>query len=352
MWRHAAGPRAILHYAAGGLIALAIFGASFSRYETIQHTDVYFFTGCNPAVSGLPGTPITLNVPVMKVGSVTVPNPVEAIDNIVQITAASLRYHAEECHSHPYSSLWLTWPVMEHPVLFYATSQPNNGPVAEVTDMGNPAIWWLGILALLFCLWRLTRGPNLWRLLVALIGLGSLAAMIILYQSAVRFHNPNNFNTSYTAAQFTALFHMDPSSQYEIARTYPGFWFAIAFVGMVVFAALVALSAAISRRFVPAFIILGYVASWMMWVPGNERRVLFFYHALGMLLFTALALAYALSALRRVRVPFGDRELSLAPVAYAVIASVLAAFIFFYPIWTAMPQSSADQQMRVWVDVG
>ncbi len=352
MWRHAAGPRAILHYALAGVIALAIFAASFSRYETIQHTDVYFFTGCNPAVSGLPGTPVTLNVPVMKVGSVTVPNPVEAIDNIVQITAASLRYHAEECHSHPYSSLWLTWPIMEHPVLFYASSQPNNGAVSEVTDMGNPAIWWLGILALLFCVWRLTRGPNWWRLLVALIGLGSLVAMIIIYQSAVRFHDPHNFNTSYTATQFTALFHMDPSSQYEIARTYPGSLFAIAFVGMVVFAALVALSAAISRRFVPAFIILGYVASWMMWVPGNERRVLFFYHALGMLLFTALALAYALSAIRRVRIPFGGREVSLAPVAYAVIASVLAAFIFFYPIWTAMPQSSADQQMRVWVDSG
>jgi hypothetical protein len=351
MWRHAAGPRALLHYVAAGLIALAIFGASFSRYETIQHQDVYFFTGCNPAVSGLPGTAKILNVPVMKVGSVTVPNPVEAIDNIVQITAASLRYHAEECHSHPYSSLWLTWPIMEHPVLFYASSQ-SNGSVEQITDMGNPAIWWLGILALLFCVWRLTRGPNLWRLLVALIGLGSLVAMIILYQAAVRYHNPNNFNTSYTASQFTALFHMEPSSQYEIARTYPGSLFAVAYVGMIVFAALVAVSAVISRRFVPAFIILGYVASWMMWVPGNERRVLFFYHALGMLLFTALALAYALTAMRRIRIPFGRREISLAPVSYAVIGSVLAAFIFFYPMWTAMPQSSADQQMRVWVDVG
>ena len=153
MWRHAAGPRALLHYVAAGLIALAIFGASFSRYETIQHQDVYFFTGCDPAVSGLPGTAKVLNVPVMKVGSVTVPNPVEAIDNIVQITAASLRYHAEECHSHPYSSLWLTWPIMEHPVLFYASSQ-SNGSVEQITDMGNPAIWWLGILALLFCVWR------------------------------------------------------------------------------------------------------------------------------------------------------------------------------------------------------
>ncbi|HEV3275020.1 MAG TPA: hypothetical protein VG299_09175, partial [Candidatus Dormibacteraeota bacterium] len=195
-------------------------------------------------------------------------------------------------------------------------------------------------------------GPNAWRVLVALIGLGSLVAMIILYQAAVRYHNPNNFNTSYTGAQFTALFHQQPSSQYEIARTSPGFWFVVAFAGMVVFAALVTISAVISRRFVPAFIVLGYIASWMMWVPGNERRVLFFYHALGILLFTALALAYALTAIRGIRFRVGGRQMTLAPVAYALIGSVLAAFIFFYPIWTAMPQSSADQQMRNWVDVG
>ena len=153
---------------------------------------------------------------------------------------------------------------------------------------------------------------------MALIGLGSLVAMIILYQAAVRYHNPSNFNTSYTGSQFTALFHMAPSSQYEIARTSPGFWFVVAFVGMIVFAGLVTVSAVISRRFVPAFIVLGYIASWMMWVPGNERRVLFFYHALGMLLFTALALAYALTAIRRLRVRIGDRQVSLAPVSYAV----------------------------------
>jgi dolichyl-phosphate-mannose--protein O-mannosyl transferase len=351
MWRNAAGPRAVLHYFVAGVVALAIFCACFSRYETIQHDDVYFFNGCNPAVAGLPGTPKTLNVPVMRVGPLTVPNPVEAVDNIVQITAASLRYHAEECHSHPYSSLWLTWPIMEHPVLFYASST-SSGAATEVTDMGNPAIWWLGIVALLFCVWRMTRGPNWWRLLVPLIGLGSLAAMMIIYQAAVRFHDPHNFNTSYTAAQFLAKFNMQASSQYEIARTMPGIWFAVAFVGVFIFAGLVTLSAVISRRFVPAFIVLGYIASWMMWVPGNERRVLFFYHALGMLLFTALALAYMLTALRRLRVPIGGREVSLAPVSYAVIGAVLAAFIFFYPIWTAMPQSPADQQMRTWVDVG
>ena len=123
--------------------------------------------------SGLPDRQ-DLNVPVTQVGSVTVPNPVEAIDNIVQITAASLRYHAEECHSHPYSSLWLTWPIMEHPVLFYATSQPKTGRSQQITDMGNPADMVARYPRAAVLRLAATRGPNWWRLLVAFIGLGSL----------------------------------------------------------------------------------------------------------------------------------------------------------------------------------
>ena len=42
--------------------------------------------------------------------------------------------------------------------------------------------------------------------------------------------------------------------------------------------------------------------------------------------------------------------MSLAPVAYGVIGAVLAAFIFFYPIWTAGPLSLADHLMRTWID--
>jgi len=112
----------------------------------------------------------------------------------------------------------------------------------------------------------------------------------------------------------------------------------------------VTISATISRTFVPAFIVLGYVTAWMMWVPGNERRVLFFYHALGMLIFTVLALAYLLTAIRRVSIPVGERRLSLAPLAYAAVAATVAAFVFFYPVWTALPLSPADHQMRLWVD--
>ena len=41
---------------------------------------------------------------------------------------------------------------------------------------------------------------------------------------------------------------------------------------------------------------------------------------------------------------------SLRPVAWAGVGLVVAAFIFFYPIWTGAPQGSADHQMRMWFE--
>jgi dolichyl-phosphate-mannose--protein O-mannosyl transferase len=87
----------------------------------------------------------------------------------------------------------------------------------------------------------------------------------------------------------------------------------------------------------------------MMWVTGNERRVLFFYHMLGALLFMALALAYALSSLRRTHIVIGERRIPLSSLAWAGIFVVLAAFVFFYPVWTAQPMTTSDFMTRMWV---
>jgi hypothetical protein len=329
MWRAAAGRFALVHYTLAVVIGGAVFCASFSRYLTVEHTDVYHFTACQPGTVGLTGTADTLHVPTMRIGSVTVPNPVEAVANIADIMAAGVQYHEQECHGHPYASRWYTWPVMEHPVLFYYVQTnsaiPDNPTVSSITDLGNPAVWWLSILALLACVWRLSRGPPWWRLLVAILGLASLGTMIVTFHAA---QQPDSVSV----------------------RVSPGVPFTIAFAGMIIFAALITVSAVVSRRFVPAFIVLGYVTSWMLWVVGNERRVLFFYHALGMLIFAALALAYVLAGLRNSVVQVGSRRIALAPIAWAGVLAVVAGFIFFYPVWTALPMSDSDHQMRLWVD--
>jgi 4-amino-4-deoxy-L-arabinose transferase-like glycosyltransferase len=347
LWRSAAGRLGILHYVAAGVIGVSIFFACYSRYLTIEHPDVYFFTQCSPGTAGLTGNPKLLHVP--RIDNSAVPNPVEAISNVIDINRASIQYHEQECHSHPYSSHWYTWPIMEHPVLFYY-AQPSAGHVSSITDMGNPAIWWPAIPALFFCVWRMTRGPTLWRLGVGVLGVGSLVMMILLFHAAQRYHAPNDFNTPLTATQFTNAFHRDPTPSDELARVDPGIWFIVAFAGVIIFAVVATVSAVISRNFVPAFIVLGYITAWMMWVPGNERRVLFFYHALGMLIFAILALAYALTAIRKLSLTVGRVRIPFSPVAYGAIGLVVAAFVFFYPVWTGAPISYADHLMRTWID--
>lgn len=329
MWREAAGRFALVHYVVAMLVVGAVFCASFSRFLTIVHTDVYRFTACTQGTQGLTGTADTLQVPIMKVGSVTLPNPVQAIANIADVTAAGLQYHEQECHPHPYASRWYTWPIMYHPVLFYYVQEnsaaPDNPTVSAITDMGNPALWWLAIPALLGCVWRLSRGPPWWRLLVAFVGLGSLSIMMITFHAAQK---PDNVSV----------------------RVEPGVLFTLGFIGVIAFAALVTVSAVISRRFVPAFIVLGYLTSWMLWVVGNERRVLFFYHALGMMLFAALALAYVLAGMRNTVLSIGSRRVPLSPIAWTAVIAVVAAFIFFYPVWTATPMTDTNHEMRLWVD--
>ena len=341
LWREAAGSRAWLHYAAGLALVLVIFCASWSRYLTIAHDDVYQFVSCNPNVSGLTTAPYpdnikTLPVPVSTVDGITVPNPVQAISNIIAINEASLRYQELECHGHPYASRWYTWPIMEHPVLMYYQSAPLlDAPsvtgTGVITNMGNPAVWWLGILALLFCVWRMMAGAKWFRVCVGALMVASLVTMILA------FHAAEPGIDLVTGTQPGPIGPVGPL-------------FYLAFLGLVVFCVCAGVFAVVSRRFVPAFIVLGYIASWMMWVPGNKARVLFFYHALGMLIFLALGLAYALAALRHVRFFAAGRWWSLAPLAYAGVAAVFAAFIFFYPVWTAIPLTTPDQQMRLWVD--
>jgi C-terminal four TMM region of protein-O-mannosyltransferase/Dolichyl-phosphate-mannose-protein mannosyltransferase len=339
MWRDAAGGRrAALHYVAALLLAGSVFAACYSRYLTIPHDTVYHFVSCDPK-TGLRDGPNPKDdhqdVPVARhadgswvtIGGLPVPSIPTAIGNIAGQVKASLNYHDIECRPHPYASRWYTWPVMSHPVLFYAdythhTTGGGSPETAWITDQGNPAVWWPAIPALLFCVWVMSRGPQWWRVVIGAVLVAGLGLMIRYFKAAE-----------------TGIVAVHP-------RMAP---FALGLALMVVFGVLTVICAVVSRRLVPALCVLGYCAAWLMWVLGNEKRVLFFYHMLGALPFMALAYAYALTALRRIHISVGNRSVSLAPLSYAALGLVVAGFIFFYPMWTGLPLTSADHQMRLWV---
>jgi len=59
-----------------------------------------------------------------------------------------LGYHSGLSISHPYSSSWWSWPLMIRPVWLYF-SDLSEGLFSTISAMGNPAIWWVGSIAML-----------------------------------------------------------------------------------------------------------------------------------------------------------------------------------------------------------
>jgi dolichyl-phosphate-mannose--protein O-mannosyl transferase len=106
--------------------------------------------------------------------------------------------------------------------------------------------------------------------------------------------------------------------------------------------AVVGVTVAWARRRHPALATMGigFFGQWLPWalVP----RISFAYHFLPAVPFGCVALAVSLSDLAR-----GPRALRWLPWAFGV--AVIAAFVFFYPVWTALPLTPAERAARLWL---
>ena len=74
-------------------------------------------------------------------------------------------YHYDLHATHPYSSKWWQWPLLQIPISYYykdfrASNQIANGAaccVAEILALPNPAVWWLGLVSVPFVAWLAWR---------------------------------------------------------------------------------------------------------------------------------------------------------------------------------------------------
>ncbi len=71
------------------------------------------------------------------------------LSDIIDNQKYMLNYHAflNPDTVHPFSSQWYTWPADIRPVLFFSESDAQAGTVSTLSTMGNPLLWWAGIVA-------------------------------------------------------------------------------------------------------------------------------------------------------------------------------------------------------------
>jgi dolichyl-phosphate-mannose-protein mannosyltransferase len=94
-------------------------------------------------------------------------------------------------------------------------------------------------------------------------------------------------------------------------------------------------------RPVVSFVVVNYAANWLPWMLVS--RCTFLYHALGMMVFAALGLAWLIS-----RWLF-DYRWHYRVAAWMVLLLVLWGFIFWLPVFIGLPLSPGALKQRWWL---
>lgn len=74
------------------------------------------------------------------------------IGQVIENQRQMYSYHSTLDSTHPYSSSWYQWPVIQRPMLYYL-EDVGDTLKAGISAMGNPLVWWMGIPAFLYMLY-------------------------------------------------------------------------------------------------------------------------------------------------------------------------------------------------------
>ncbi len=201
--------------------------------------------------------------------------------------------------SHPYCSPWFTWPLMLRPVAyFYQILPDSSGTAVAIQAMGNPMLWWLSTAAMLALTLTWFGGRRrLW--------------VIAQSKSQISLEPPPRAATN---AALVEPISVESSSDEAL----PGASFAV-----------------------ESFLVLNYLAQWLPWLLVS--RCTFLYHALGMVAFSALALAWLMSGW------LGHRRRSHRGMAWAMLGLIALGFLFWLPLFLGLPLSAETLQRRWWL---
>ncbi len=83
---------------------------------------------------------------------VTLPPRPYTLTNVIDMQVGAYMYHAHLVATHPYASLWWTWPLDLRPVLYYANygSSHGVGTAQMIYSLPNPLLLWPGLAAVPF----------------------------------------------------------------------------------------------------------------------------------------------------------------------------------------------------------
>lgn len=110
----------------------------------------------------------------------------KTLAGIIDQTKLMYDYHSGLDATHPFSSTWYSWPIMYKPVWIYSGDVINNTR-ETIVDIGNPAIWWFGIVSFVYLVISVFK-KNKENLFVLIFILSTLVPYIFIGRIMFMYH--------------------------------------------------------------------------------------------------------------------------------------------------------------------
>jgi dolichyl-phosphate-mannose-protein mannosyltransferase len=279
--------------------AQGLFDSVGAKKQNLQHPVQYLvWLGAIPAA--LYSSLFLIHVPYDSTGQ-----------GFFKIHQQIFNYHKTLKASHPYGSAWYTWPFLIRPVAIYF--KVVGGHWQGVVALGNPVIWWTGLLALVYALGRVLKLRSLPLLFILLAFLAHYGPWSMIGRVLFVYHYLGGL-----PFVIIALAYMLNDSLRWRPRDTSG--------QLLIWILLLAAAAAIGGM-------LG--RSLLGQAPGPVG------FGLGSLLAGLPVLWLALTD--QVQWRWGKRQVA------AFIGLTALAFVYFYPIWTGIGLDPADYLRHMWL---
>ena len=129
-----------------------------------------------------------------------------SLNDVYQSQWFMLEYHSKLTATHSFSSPWWSWPLLLKPVWLYV-SDLGEQLVSTITLMGNPAVWWIGLLSIFSLFEKAFKEKNPSSIYLVTIFLFQWIPFAIISRVLFLYHFYPNiiffcFSTSYILSKF------------------------------------------------------------------------------------------------------------------------------------------------------
>lgn len=328
-----------------------------------DYKDLYLFSTMGLCVVFfviIPGIIYSLSyIPWLKVPSV------DSFKIVIDNFKSMLKYHSTLEATHDYQSPWWEWPFMIKPMAFYFGGELPAGIISKIYTLGNPAIWWTGVVAFLSIIGMALTKVKKYISLLFILAASSFAYIsipqkfipsevwimffVILTVIILAFSNFDKKLIAVsvgTASVFFVIvynfynviknnsYYIDlDNSYYKNLNVQLLMWIflltaiSILLVGLFRF----------DHKFFP--IVVAMIFQYVPWV--GVPRCTFIYHYFSIIPFLILCILYVLKKIV-------DRWSDFKYFVYIYLALVLAVFILFYPIVSGMHVSNSYLKLISW----